>query len=150
MTFYSEGISRWDKIEQAGSGATALTATTPRWRLVTTTKAPADRYAKGELTNATTDVIAGVTDGADDFASTDPYTLKDSKLARIKTSCLLWVETATAYVGANKDKGIEPDATAGNEGMATVAASGGTGRIVDGKTVGGKHYLAFWKDESEK
>lgn len=150
MAFLDEGKSRWDTYEQGGSGVTAVTATTERWLLVTASKALTDKYAKVEKTNEATDVIEGVTDGADDFASTDPYTRKDSRLIRVKTSQKLRVRTATAYVAANKNKGIAPDDTVGNEGFATVEATGGTGRVIGGETIGGKHYLDFWKDESEK
>ena len=148
MAFLDEGTPRWDTYEQGGTGVTAVTSTTPEYRLVTASRAAGAKYDKVALTNAATDVIEGVTAGADDFNSVDPYELKDVKMCRVKTSEKLRVETATAYVAANKGKGINPDATSGNEGMAVVAASGGTGRIAGGETIGTKHFLDFWMNES--
>ena len=150
MAFFDEGTPRWGSYEQGGTGVTAVTSETPEYRLVTASRAVGAKYDKVALTNAATDVIEGVTAGADDYASIDPYTTPPSnvKLTRIKTSQKLRVETATAYVAANKGKGINPDATSGNEGMAVVAATGGTGRIDGGETIGTKHYLDFWMNES--
>lgn len=150
MAFLDEGQPRWDTYKQGGTGNTAVTSETERWLLVTATKAPTDKYATVKLTNATTDVIEGVTDGGDDFNSTDPYTLKDQKLIRIKTGKKIRVRSATAYVASNRNKGITPSAAANQQGWVTVASTGGYGRIIGGETIGSKNYLDVWVDESDK
>lgn len=150
MAFLDEGQPRWDTYKQGGTGDTAVTSDTERWLLVTATKAPTDKYATVALTSAATDVIEGVTDGGDDFNSTDPYTREDQKLVRVKTGSKIRVRSATAYASANRNKGIAPSAAADQDGWATVASTGGYGRIVGGETVGAKHYLDVWVDESQK
>ena len=148
MAFLDEGHSRWTEYVQSGSGNTAIDSDTEDWLLVKGSQATTDKYRAAQLTNAATDVIDGVTQGADDFKSIDPYKPEEHNLVRVKTAEKLRVRTATAYVATDYGKGIAPDATSGNEGFATVAATAGTGRIVGGETIGTKHYLDFWMNES--
>ena len=152
MAFLDEGTPRWDTCRQGGSGVTVVNSLTEENLLVKGSKPVGEKYERVALTNAATDVIKGVTAGQDDFNSDDPYELTEFGICRVKTAQKLRVRTATAYVAANYGKGINPDATTGQEGWATVAATGGTGRIAGGETIGtggtAKHYLDFWMDEA--
>lgn len=149
MAFLDEGTPRWtDCLQSGGSGATAITGATDDNLLVVLSRAVGAKYDTANLTTAATDVIAGVTAGADSFESPDPYSNASPKLVRVKTSEKMRVRTATAYVAANYGKGIAADQTTNQEGWAIVAATGGVGRIVGGETIDGKHYLDFWMNEA--
>lgn len=150
MGFLDEGNSRWETVAQSGSGSAQITGATEDNLLVVLSKAPTDKYKAAKLTTAATDNFHGVTAGADDFDSQDPYDKANHKLLRVKTSEKLRVRTATAYVSANYGKGVAADATSGQEGWGTVAATGGKGFIVDGETIGTAHYLDFWMEESDR
>lgn len=148
MGFLDEGTPRWETCQQGGTGVTAVNSLTEQNLLVKGSRGVGAKYEQVALTNNAADIIKGVTAGQDAFNSDDPYELTSFGICRVKTAEKLRVRTATAYVAADYGKGIAPDATSGNEGFATVAATGGTGRIVGGETIGTKHYLDFWMDES--
>ena len=118
--------------------------------LVKGDKAVGAKYAVVRLTTAATEIILGVTAGVDSEATMDPYELASSRKVRVKTSKKLRARTATAYVVANYDRRIAPDAT--NDGYVAVVTTGGVGRCVGGETLSvdgtDRHYLDFFLDES--
>ena len=148
MAFLDEGTPRWDTFQQGGSGDTVVNSLTDDYLLVKGSKNTTDKYEVAALTSAATDVIRGVTAGADDFNSTDIYTNSKFGIVRIKTGQKLRARTATAYVASDYGKRVAADATANQRGWVTVVSTGGVGRVVGGETINSIHYIDFWLDES--
>ena len=149
MAFKDQGTPRWETCIAGGTGDVIVDADTDEFLLVKGDRAPGAKYATVELTNhATNDRIRGVTSGVDSEETTDPYELATSRKVRVKTSKLLRARTDTAYVAADFDRRVAPDATSGQEGYVATVTSGGVGRCVGGETINSIHYLDFFLDES--
>ena len=146
MAFKDEGTPRWETCEAGGTGGVAVDADTDEFLLVLGDRAAGAKYATVQLTTAATEIIKGVTAGVDSDETMDPYELTTSRKVRIKTSKKLRARTATAYVVANYGQTVIPDAT--NDGYVATHATDGVGRVVGGETIGTRHYLDFFLDES--
>lgn len=144
MGFINKGRPCWETYI-AGTG---ITPTTEDHLLVKGSRAVGAKYLTAALTTAATDKIDGVTAGVADKAVMDPYTYNEHQLVRVQRGQYIWVRTGTAYTAADYGKGIKADATANQNGWATVADDG-VGRIDAGKTDGTKHYLGVWLDKSD-
>lgn len=99
MTFFDEGISRWEKCNAGGSGDTAIGAATERYLLVVGSKAARAVLATVRLTSAATQKIYGVTDqeGANPNEAIEPYNLSLDRRIRIKRRQKLRCRVTTAY-----------------------------------------------------
>ena len=144
MAFLDEGTPRYETYKQGTANSAS-----ERWLLVKGSKAIGAKYPTADLTTAASDNFDGVLDNAEAGNVTDPFdTSFTGGICRVKTGEKLRVRTATAYAASNYNQRIVPDAT--NNGYGSASASNGKGRIVGGETIGTKHYLDFWLDESDQ